>query len=633
MSLLFKNKISFLEQRMQYKELYDSIKITRAKTIEKTSLLLIENEKLKAQLKGKMKCVTMKSVKPKVLAPGVYAVDVEPIPPRTRNNREVHLDYLKHLKESVETLHKIVEEARITKPLDNALQYACLYTKHSQELLEYMVGTCLKEFSNRDKTIATTPLNKKKQCVVKYLNFVNASPFVKKVVSKVKQVCKSTGKLFANVGYHWKPTGKKFTLGEQCPLTRRRQFLLASPLQLSQTIDASVKYTTIVLWYLDSGCSKHMTGNLSRLKNFVKKFIGTVRFRNDHFGAIMGFGDYVIGDSVISRCYVRVVDDVELLKGYWGSNLYTIFVEDIIKSSPICLLSKASKNKSWLWHRRLNHLNFGTIDDLARKDLVRGWPRLKFEKDHLCSALTPTLLMPGQISLGLVSNPVPAPPYVPPTNKDLETLFQPINTLNLLVLKDRYLLLLQLKYQSIQSVHLLLQPLIKMHLQQVIHRHPQKYKILYYIKGCIGPIIEDNPFAHADNDPFINVFAPKPSSEESSLGDVSIAKSNQSTPRISKLSCLKLAGLKLCKMKSMIKLDEYGDVLKNKARLVAKGYRQEEGIDFKESFAPVAYIEAIRIFIANATNKNMTIYQVDIKTVFLNCELKEEVYISQPKDS
>ena len=57
-----------------------------------------------------------------------------------------------------------------------------------------------------------------------------------------------------------------------------------------------------------------------------------------------------------------------------------------MKSSPICLLSKASKNKSWLWHRRLNHLNFGTINDLSRKDLVRGMPRLKYEKDHLCSA-------------------------------------------------------------------------------------------------------------------------------------------------------------------------------------------------------------------------------------------------------
>nr|GEU39037.1 retrovirus-related Pol polyprotein from transposon TNT 1-94 [Tanacetum cinerariifolium] len=80
-----------------------------------------------------------------------------------------------------------------------------------------------------------------------------------------------------------------------------------------------------------------------------------------------------------------------------------------------------------------------------------------------------------------------------------------------------------------------------------------------------------------------------------------------------------------------IKLDEYGDVLKNKARLVAKGYRQEVSIDFEESFASVARIKAIRIFIANATSKNITIYHMDVKTPFLNGELKEEVYISQPE--
>ncbi|GJS74351.1 retrovirus-related pol polyprotein from transposon TNT 1-94 [Tanacetum coccineum] len=172
----------------------------------------------------------------------------------------------------------------------------------------------------------------------------------------------------------------------------------------------------IVLWYLDSGCSKHMTGDRSRLRNFVKKFIGTVRFKNDHFGAIMGYEDYVIGDSVISRvyyeeglghnlfsvcqfcdsdlevafrkhtCFVRDLDGVDLIKGNCSMNLYTISVEDMMRSSPICLLSKASKNKSWLWHHRLNHLNFGTLNDLAYKDLVRGLPRLKIDKDHLCSA-------------------------------------------------------------------------------------------------------------------------------------------------------------------------------------------------------------------------------------------------------
>ncbi|GJS46021.1 retrovirus-related pol polyprotein from transposon TNT 1-94 [Tanacetum coccineum] len=88
---------------------------------------------------------------------------------------------------------------------------------------------------------------------------------------------------------------------------------------------------------------------------------------------------------------------------------------------------------------------------------------------------------------------------------------------------------------------------------------------------------------------------------------------------------MNLARLKPCE------LDEYGGVLKNKAWLVAKGYRQEDGIDFEESFAPVARIEAIRIFLAYATHKNMTVYQMNVKTTFLNGVLKEEVYVSQTK--
>nr|GFA03189.1 retrovirus-related Pol polyprotein from transposon TNT 1-94 [Tanacetum cinerariifolium] len=79
-----------------------------------------------------------------------------------------------------------------------------------------------------------------------------------------------------------------------------------------------------------------------------------------------------------------------------------------------------------------------------------------------------------------------------------------------------------------------------------------------------------------------------------------------------------------------IKRDEYGDVLKNKARLVAKGYRQENGIDFEESFALVTRLEAIRIFIANAASQNMIIFQMDVKTAFLNGDLNEVVYVSQP---
>ncbi|GJY44611.1 retrovirus-related pol polyprotein from transposon TNT 1-94 [Tanacetum coccineum] len=79
-----------------------------------------------------------------------------------------------------------------------------------------------------------------------------------------------------------------------------------------------------------------------------------------------------------------------------------------------------------------------------------------------------------------------------------------------------------------------------------------------------------------------------------------------------------------------VKLDELGGILKNKARLVARGYRQEEGIDFEESFAPVARLDAIRIFLAFAAHMNMIVYQMDVKTAFLNDILREEVYVSQP---
>ncbi|GJW14535.1 retrovirus-related pol polyprotein from transposon TNT 1-94, partial [Tanacetum coccineum] len=213
----------------------------------------------------------------------------------------------------------------------------------------------------------------------------------------------------------------------------------------------------------------------------------------------------------------------------------------------------------------------------------------------------PTFLTPGQISLGLIPNLVPAAPYVPPTNKELEILFQPMFN----------------EYLEPPRVERPVSPALAVPVPVNLADTPSSTTIdqdapslshspsssaLQSLSSHQGvaagsTIIEYNPFAPVDNNPFVNVFAPKPSSEASSSRD----------------------------------LDEYGDVLKNKDRLVAKGYRQEEGIDFEESFAPVARIEAIRIFIANAASKNMTIYQMDVKTAFLNGKLKEEVYVCQPE--
>ncbi|GJU81951.1 retrovirus-related pol polyprotein from transposon TNT 1-94, partial [Tanacetum coccineum] len=117
----------------------------------------------------------------------------------------------------------------------------------------------------------------------------------------------------------------------------------------------------IVLWNLDSGCSKHMTGDHSQLTNFVHKFLDTVKFGNDQVAKIMRYGDYQIDLEVAFRkhtCFVRNLEGVDLLSGSRETNLYSLSIGDMMASSPICLLN----------------------------GLVRGLPRLKFEKDHLCSA-------------------------------------------------------------------------------------------------------------------------------------------------------------------------------------------------------------------------------------------------------
>nr|GFA00002.1 retrovirus-related Pol polyprotein from transposon TNT 1-94 [Tanacetum cinerariifolium] len=150
------------------------------------------------------------------------------------------------------------------------------------------------------------------------------------------------------------------------------------------------------------------------LVNFVWNFLGTVRFENDHVAAIMGFGDLQWGNILITRvyfieglghnlfsvgqfcdsdlevafrrnaCFVRNLEGVDLLKRDRSTNLYTINLHEMASASPICLMARASSTKSWLWHQRLSHLNFDTINDLARNDLVAGLPKFKYHKEHLC---------------------------------------------------------------------------------------------------------------------------------------------------------------------------------------------------------------------------------------------------------
>nr|GEX51986.1 integrase, catalytic region, zinc finger, CCHC-type, peptidase aspartic, catalytic [Tanacetum cinerariifolium] len=304
--------------KKHYKELYDSIKITRAKHIEQVTALTTKNVNLNAQILKKVNSVSKDQVKPKVLARGKYAINVELIVPFLRNDRDAHLDYLKHLKESVETIRDIVEEAKVVRPLDRSFVFACHYTKHSQELLEYVIGTCPQGSQQRAKQLAYIPLIRKKQVTFAKQSDTldsNTHKHVVKVktqktnvpvppytgVNSCPNASESQPKSNTKTNRISPAKGVNELPVEDQPRTNK------SHLRTSNCVDSSscLKRTVvqIILWYLDSGCLKHMMGDRLRLMNFVKKFIGTVRFWNDHFGAIMGYGDYVIGDSVISRVY------------------------------------------------------------------------------------------------------------------------------------------------------------------------------------------------------------------------------------------------------------------------------------------------------------------------------------------
>nr|GEY49011.1 retrovirus-related Pol polyprotein from transposon TNT 1-94 [Tanacetum cinerariifolium] len=640
---------------------------------------------------------------------------------------------------SDQTIRDIVKEAKVVRPLDRSIVSACRYTKHSQELLEYAIGTCLQDSLQRDKQLAHIPLIRSKK--VTFVNLSDTSnsntykPVAKvhtqktnvpvppstgvkrctnasgshprsntkknrispakgvnklpveeqsranksllrtsnrvdsvccgnlsirhncNVVRKVKQawkpkqvrqVWKPTGKVLTTIGHQWRPTDRIFTLGNQCPLTRF----------------TTSKVVQIILWYLDSGCLKHMTEDRSRLMNFVKKFIWTVRFENDHFGAIMGYGDYVVGDSVISRVYYveGLGHNLFSIGQFCDSNLEVAFRKHscYVRDTDVKILENFNQQLILEYSLVMHQAGKGYIIYNKRTRRIIETIHVEFNEltepmapVHFSTGPAPNLLTPGQISSGLAMfDEYLEPPRVERSVHPAQVVQAPVNSAST---PSSTTIDQDAPSPSISSS------------SSTLQSHS-----LHQGVAAESTFMEDNPVAPVDNTPFINVFAPEPNSEASSSGDISSTEStyvSQTLHHLNKWSkdhpldnvignpsrpvstrkqlatdalwCLyssvlskvvpqnfKSAIIKDCWFQAM--QDEIHKFDRLQEWLVAKGYRQEEGIDFEESFAPVARIEVIRIFIANAASKNMTIYQMDVKITFLNGELKEEVYVSQP---
>ncbi|GJS50401.1 retrovirus-related pol polyprotein from transposon TNT 1-94 [Tanacetum coccineum] len=384
------------------------------------------------------------------IAPGMFRLDLEPLPPRLLQNREVHIDYLRNTQVQANILQEIVEQAKAKQPLDSELDLACKYATRIQELLVYVQDTYPNAIIPSAKKVSVKPMNNVKK--VRFAEPLTSSSNSKQVESSNTSdsntpVLSSTGVKCSTRNCRSKPpSNKKNDRISQTPSRNKKNKLEAQPRKVNNSncvvkpvCDVDVKHSLsntnseilcatcnkymfdgvhdkclfdlvvkIVFWYLDSGCSKHMIGNRSQLMNFVSKFLGTVRFGNDQIARIMRYRDYQLGNIIISRvyyveglghnlfsvgqfydadlevafrkntCFIRNLEGVDILSGSRDTNLYTISLDDTLKSSPICLLSKASKTKSWLWHRRLSHLNFGTLNKLAKDGLAQGIPRLKF---------------------------------------------------------------------------------------------------------------------------------------------------------------------------------------------------------------------------------------------------------------
>nr|GFA78210.1 hypothetical protein [Tanacetum cinerariifolium] len=189
--------------------------------------------------------------------------------------------------------------------------------------------------------------------------------FTRKLYERVSKTCSWWYSKFTPLGYQWKPkSGKE---------------------------NVNPNLIEIVLFIIDFRCSKHMTGNLKLLINFVEKFLGTrvyyVEGLNHNLFSVDQFYDADLEVAFRkSTCYIHDLKGNDLVIGSRGTDLYSIKLQDTNFPNLICLMAKATSSQAWLWHRRLSHLNFDTINLLSKNDIVVGLPKLKFVKDHLCSS-------------------------------------------------------------------------------------------------------------------------------------------------------------------------------------------------------------------------------------------------------
>nr|GEW53382.1 hypothetical protein [Tanacetum cinerariifolium] len=353
-----------------------------------------------------------------------------------------------------------------------------------------------------------------------------------------------------------------------------------------------------------------------------------------------------------------VYDSDESAEEIVQQNLYTINLYNMASASPIYLMARATSTKSWLWHQRLSHLNFDTINDLAKHDIVLGLPNFKYHKEHLCPSCE-------QGKSKRASHP---PKPVPNSRQRLHLLYMdlcgpmritsingkrnqtPVEATRTMLFFSRAPLFL---WAEVITTACFTQN------RSIIHRRFNKtpYELINGRKPNISFLHVFGVLCYPKNDReaigklgtkamYDDYIGGQPSAalrtvlaahahqnvKEAMTDPAWIESMQEELLQFKKLDVWVLVptpdNIKPLTLKWLFKNkhDEEQTAIQNKSCFVMRGYPQKEGIDFEESFSSVARMEAIRIFLAYATHKLFTVFQMDVKTAFLHGTLKEDVY-------
>nr|GEX56311.1 putative ribonuclease H-like domain-containing protein [Tanacetum cinerariifolium] len=381
-----------LKVSMTYKQLYDSIKSSCVRSkeqcddlIKQVNIKSAENSNLNASLQEKVLVIkalkdTLSKPKGKVILneavtlhpvdPELLRIDVVPLAPKLQNNRTAHYDYLKHTKEETATLREIVENERLLNPLNTSLDYTCTklmvvtpvnnnknirFTEHIPSSGNTPIKT----------TSSTNVVSNKPMLSSTGVNLLTSASGSQPQGNTKKDRIQQTQSRAKKNKLEDHPKNVRPTLHNKKSVVNSKS--ISSVPNSKLNVNSDLKYATCCpncslvfgLWMLQAYDRRPFSAHQLRIE------ISGVYFVEGLGDNLFSVGQFCDSDLEVAfrkhTCFIRNLDGVDLLTGSRGNNLYTLSLGDMMASLPICLLSKASKTKSWLWHRCLSHLNFGAV--------------------------------------------------------------------------------------------------------------------------------------------------------------------------------------------------------------------------------------------------------------------------------